>query len=397
MPMISVEEAEKRLFAQPISWGSSSRRLDQITPGVQVLAEDVVADRNLPPFARCCMDGYVVDTLSYQARRDDLLAVAGDQPAGSTEWSTLPSGAALRISTGAIVPEPDKALIFPRELVQVENRDQVRLPPEAPPERYIHAEGSDARQGDVLVSRGTPVNPAVRAIAASVGRGELAISNPPRIGILLTGEEIVPIEQTPQPAQIRASNDTFLRATLEVFGGRIEVVRAVDDPAILNRQLGPWLDKFDLIVTTGGVSGGPHDHLPRIWEELEVTPWFHRVAQKPGKPLWVGRAKQGTMIFSFPGNPASTALCSARYLVPWIRRGLGLTDPSRFRILSSPLSNPLPLTRFWPVGENADGTVAPLHLNTSGDFIRLATAIGWVEMPPQNDSPAGGRVRFFPV
>ena len=362
------------------------------------LAAPLLADRPLPPFTRACMDGYAL------SRRDLADPPAGGfrivrrQFAGQPDGGPVNAGEAIKISTGAVVPALPDAVVIPHEHTESLGENRIRVVQNPPPDGFLQTIGSDACAGTVLQPAGTLLTPAVIAVAAAVGKDPVLIEKPLSVGVLTTGDEVIPPDQEPAAHQVRGSNGPFLRAVLE--NGRFPVTlhHANDEPFRIKTLLRELLSTCDVVLTVGGVASGPRDFLPGVLADLGCRTWFQRVAQKPGKPLWCGEDPHGRVIFALPGNPASVALCLARYVLPWLRHGRqGRSfNPSRV-FLSHEVTNRLGLTRFFPYEMDENGEGRTVSLNTSGDFLTLARARGWIEVPPESIFPQKTSFSAFPL
>ncbi|MCC5790350.1 MAG: molybdopterin molybdotransferase MoeA [Opitutales bacterium] len=360
----------------------------------RILRTDLRADRDFPPFSRSCMDGYALQG-NGGASSPERFSVVREQAAGVPEGAPVGRGEAVRISTGAIVPTGCDRVV-PKESAEVDEDGALRVEADPGPGGFIHPQGSDARRGEVLVSAGTVLTPAVIAVAATIGKSVLPVAARPRLGILATGREIVPVGDSPEPHQIRTSNGPYLQALLEQNGFSAELRLVGDEPAEIRRALLELRQNCSVILTTGGVSVGAHDFLPGLFQELGAECWFHGVRQKPGKPLWAGACPGGPYFFGLPGNPASTALCVVRHVLPWLKRSEGLAEQPQEFSLAAARANDLPLSRFFPA-RSESGRVIPFDLNTSGDFLPLLKADGWIEVPAKTSLQTGDKVAYFPL
>lgn len=362
---------------------------------VRVLLEPVRADRDGPPFDRAMLDGIALRVADWTA---EGLSVAGSQVAGAPPMK-LPPGACCEIMTGAVVPAGADCVVGYEDVTL--NTGRAILPEEKlPPGNAIHRRGSDFTRGDVLIPAPALLTSRLLAVAASCGRTALGVARRPRIGILATGDETIPPEQTPQPWQIRRSNATLLEHALQNAGAEIVASdHAPDDPArtleLLRRQLG----ECEIVVTTGGIALGERDFLPGALAELQARPLIRGVAQRPGKPLGLWQMPTGQLVCTLPGNPMSVAVACSRYLAPFFRRWQGLEFAPETVRLSEPWAKTSPLTVFLPVAlETRDGLLraAPRPLQNSGDLAGAVDSTGFVALPPKTPVAADAVLCYYP-
>jgi molybdopterin molybdotransferase len=378
-------EAAARIAARLPSLPTESRPLAALTGAV--LAQEVHAERDQPPFDRVTMDGVALASSSYRsgARR---LRIAGTQAAGRPP-QVLPAGdTCLEAMTGAILPTGCDCVV-PVERIRIAD-GWAELPDglEIEPGMNVHTRGLDCRAGEHLLAAGTRLGAPELAVLASAGLSHARVHAEPRIVIITTGDELVEPGSAIQPWQVRRSNAHALRAGLAARGfSRTAEDHLPDRPEIMRERLAGHLDTHDVLVLTGGVSMGRYDHVPAVLRELGVEEVLHRVAQRPGKPLWFGVSPRGRVVYGLPGNPVSALVCLLRYVVPGLLTACGASpsDPEKIRLGGEFQVRP-PLTFFLPVRLEADatsGTVAvPCPTRGSGDFVSLVGAHGFVELPP---------------
>jgi len=268
-----------------------------------VLARDVVAAVDLPPFTTSAMDGYAVRAVEIGGAPVPVAfrVAAGDAPA------ELPPGACAGIATGAPLPLGADAVV-PIENAREQDGGLVAAPPA--PGANVRPAGGDITAGQVVAQAGATLGPALLAAIASSGGGAADVSAPPRIAILATGSELATPGQPLLPGQIYESNTTALAAQSVRAGAVVVAVASVvDDRAATERAFADAIAGADVVVSSGGVSVGPHDHVKPALERLGVREVFWRVAHKPGKPLWFGVAPSGALVFGLPGNPVSSLVC----------------------------------------------------------------------------------------
>jgi molybdopterin molybdotransferase len=192
----------------------------------------------------------------------------------------------------------------------------------------LHLQGADKKQGDILAPAGQMVTPAIISLAASVGKTHLLVKKMPRVVIISSGDELVPVNQTPSLYQIRTSNSYTIQAVLQQHALQPDIIHIPDDPEITRQQIQHCLQNYDVLLLSGGISMGKFDYIPQALEDSNVEKVFHKVAQRPGKPFWFGRHSNGAVVFAFPGNPVATFMCLHKYFLNWLRAVLGLPEQS---------------------------------------------------------------------
>lgn len=336
-----------------------------------ILAEDLVADRDFPPFDRVMMDGICVNYHLQKEWPVESIVFAGEKKA-----QLMNDSAAIEIMTGAALPTNCTTVIKIEDLTffEKENIKWVKLRDDVSVEhqQFIHFQGMDTPKGEIIVSQKTLLGPIEIALAASIGKSSLKVVQKPSIGIFSSGDEIVKISEMPLDHQIRVSNSVMIQAKLNSLGYQTEVDHLVDEKSAISIALETALTKHDILLLSGGVSAGKKDFLPEVLNELGFETLIHKIAQKPGKPLWIGTNKNGKVIFAFPGNPISTLVCFYAYFLPWIQEKDVFTGNSPCINLPKPLEK---LGHWIPVVKNQESKVFErLNHNGSGDLIHWQKA-----------------------
>lgn len=392
--MVSVAEAEA-LIAQ--AWaGGGTERVPLTEAAGRVLAQEVVADRAQPPFDRVAMDGVALKVGPAGGNGEEY-AITGLQAAGQPAQSWAGPGTGLEVMTGALLPLGCDTVV-PYEDLTLE-KGRMRPLPGKPvlPGKNIHFTGEDYASGDLLLTPGTVLLAPHIHVLATVGLDRVLVRSRARLALAATGDELVGVSSQPLPHQIRRSNTLAIAAEARAWGLPLPVDRHLpDEPEALKAGLATLLGQCDVLVLSGGVSMGKFDLVPATLEALGCTPVFHKVRQKPGKPLWFGRGPQGQLVFGLPGNPVSSLFSFRRYVLPGLlaREGRGLADaPAAVQGLKAGRPG---ATHFLPVGRQADGTLAVLPVRGSGNFFQLAQSAGFVQLDEDFSPEAGTAVRFFP-
>ena len=352
----------------------------------RILRQDVHAERDNPPFDRVCMDGVAIKSAAFQGgvRRFTLQATQG---AGVEPLRLQDGDHAIEVMTGAKIPQ-ESDVIVPLEEYSLDGGivtlgDNVKISPY----RNIQRQGEDGPLGSTMLKSGALLGPPEIAVAASAGLARLMVSAEPAFMIIATGDELIEPGEPIAEHQIRHSNAYAMVAALRARGfERIGHDHIADDETRLIERLGLHLATHDVLILSGGVSKGKFDLVPKALKQLGVREVFHRVAQRPGKPMWFGIGPNGQSVFGLPGNPVSTLVCLIRFVIPALIAAAGAARISQERLaLSAPVSSDLPLTLFMPVSVVPDqwGRIwaKPRPTNTSGDYISLAGTDGFVELP----------------
>ena len=362
-----------------------------------VLRENIYAERDQPPYDRVAMDGIALDSQTVgagaRAFRIQATEAAGDAPL------TLSAPAhCIEVMTGAVLPGGCDSVVPVEQLAIAHGQAELAANVRVTPWQNVHRRGSDTRQGTLLLSAGRRLRAPEIAIAASAGMARIRVSSQPMLAVISTGNELVEPGQPVLAHQVRRSNAYAIVSALREHGfQRVADDHIRDDVEELRKRLRFHLETHDVLVLSGGVSMGRYDLVPRVLEELGVRAVFHKVAQRPGKPLWFGVAASGAAVFGLPGNPVSTLVCLARYVLPALRASLGQSRPPTPRMaLAAPLTVTPPLTHFVPVRLEQDDWgrdwAVPAPTNGSGDFTGLAGTDGFVELPPGPNTYAKGFV-----
>lgn len=398
--MITVEAAEQIIAEQIPTFDAEEVPLEAAHG--QILRETVPADRDLPPFDRVTMDGIAIHSAawlsgvrSYEIEATATAGVASPALADA-------SGGCVQVMTGAMLPEGADTVIPYEDLEVRGDQASIRRDAQIAPLQNLHSRGSDRRQGESVLETGIVLRAPHISIAAAVGRSTLRIARRPAVAIVSTGDELVDVTDAVLPYQIRSANDHGIRAAFLNSGyHRVKRFRVADRLEDIQGLLDRLLNEYGLLILTGGVSMGKRDYVPIALDQLGVTNVFHKISQRPGKPMWFGLSRTAVPVFALPGNPVSTLVCLHRYVLPSLEQALGARQmPPPHVQLKHPVNFRPPLTGFMPVtlAPEADGrwAAAPLEYNTSGDFASLRESDGFVELPlGRHIFEAGDAVRYF--
>lgn len=330
--MIAKEEALQKILSAVFTVGAESVPLCDAAG--RVLAEDLPACADSPPFDNSAMDGYAVraeDLSSASAERPATLRLAGRVEAGAGSVETLRPGEAARIFTGAQLPAGADAVVR-QEIVEVEG-EKVRFFEKVAPGEDLRAAGEDFRTGDLVLPRGRRLGPLEIALLASQGMSRVRVARRPRVCVVSTGNELVPAESPLAPGKIRNSNGPCLRAALDRTGTEVTDLGIVrDHPDALRAEFRRGLTGSDMLVVSGGVSVGDRDHTREVLESLGFGAVFWKVAVKPGKPLLFGMCGPA-VVFGLPGNPVSSWMSFELFVRPALERMMDMhpRDPWHLR------------------------------------------------------------------
>ena len=314
--MISVEEALARVLALSTPLPDEAVGL---RPAVgRVLAADAVALRDQPPFPASAMDGYAIREADHQAGRQ--LRIVGTSAAGHAFGGSVATGEAVRIFTGAPVPEGADRVVLQEDVEAT--GDTVTLGPKLEPANHIRPLGQDFRAGDRLRAPRL-LTAKDLALIASMNLAEVRVARRPVMALIATGDELVMPGEVPRPDQIIASNSFALAAMAESAGAEVRMLPIAHDTEVSLRQAFALAGGADLIVTIGGASVGDHDLVGKVAGGLGMERSFWQIAMRPGKPLMAGRMA-GAAILGLPGNPVSAIVCGHLFMLPLIRAMQGL-------------------------------------------------------------------------
>jgi molybdopterin molybdotransferase len=394
-PLLSIEEALSRVLGRVQPLEAERARVDAAAG--RVLAADASAAVDLPPFASSAMDGYALRVRDTPGRLPVVARIAAGNPAPRA----LEAGEAMAISTGGAVPAGADAVVQ-IELVTEED-DVLSVPSAVRPEANVRAAGGDVRRGDRVLAAGTRLGAQHVGALAAAGLTDVQVARRPRVVLLSTGTELRRPGESLGPGQIYESNGPMLAAAFATSGAEVERVGPVaDDEAAhrdaLERGLGA-----DVLVSSGGVSVGPHDLVRRILAELGVHEEFWGVAVRPGKPLAFG-VRGRTLVFGLPGNPVSSLVSAELFVRPALLALQGAAEPGpEYRLAK--LATTIPrnaaraeLARARSRHEGVELVLEPLSGQESHMIARTAGADALVLVPAgEGVLAAGETVRYLPL
>lgn len=329
----------------------------------RVLAADVFAFTDIPAFNQSAMDGYALSFAGFELHK--TLTIHGEVPAGVAELSLLQPNQAMRIFTGAPTPAGADTVVM-QEKVQVNNGQLTILDDQLKAGNNVRLKGSEIKAGELVLSKGQKLTPAAVGFLATTGVAEVAVYPTPSISIIVTGNELQQPGKSLLYGQVYECNSFQLRAALQHLQiGEVPVFEAKDDPQVVIDTLKYALDDSDVVLLSGGVSVGNYDFVPQAAAACGVTTLFHKLKQRPGKPLFVGR-KGNKWVFGLPGNPSSVLTCFYEYVMVALEQLMQL--PPVLKTVQAPLSKSYSKSAaltFFLKGYYDGQTVAPLDSQES--------------------------------
>jgi molybdenum cofactor synthesis domain-containing protein len=352
----------------------------------RVLAAEVIADSDLPPFDRAQMDGYAVrsaDTVSAPAR----LRVVGESAAGRGWHQEMKAGEAVRIMTGAPVPAGADS-VQKVEVTRELEGNTVEIAEATRHGQFIVRRASEVKAGERVIRAGCEVSAAMMAALAAFGYARVKVGGRPRVAVLATGSELVGVDAQPGADQIRDSNSYSLAAYAKLAGAEVErLPLAVDDPELLRREIEEAAAQRDALVLSGGVSMGVYDFTKAALRALDAEVFFERVSLRPGKPTVFARLGR-TLVFGLPGNPVSVSVTFNLFARTALRAMQGASEPAMkedWAVLARPAKGSKKRTSYIParLDTNEEGHLLaePLKWGGSSDFVAFTRATALIIVP----------------
>ncbi|WP_340286570.1 gephyrin-like molybdotransferase Glp [Sulfitobacter pontiacus] len=384
--MISVSDALSHLFDLVTATEVEAVPLRQAAG--RVLARDVVATRTQPPFAASSMDGYALRQTEVEP--DAMFKVIGEAAAGHRFDGVVKAGQAVRIFTGAPVPEGADFVVIQEDTTR--RGDLIMLGHDIGPKTNIRPAGGDFHAGDTMDAPRL-LRPADIALLASMNVATVPVYAKPRVAIIATGDELVQPGEVPNPDQIIASNTYGLAALLEQHGAQCRMIPIARDTVPSLTQAFIMAQDADLIITIGGASVGDHDLVAPVAAQMGMEQAFYKVAMRPGKPLMAGRLRDAPMI-GLPGNPVSAMVCGTVFVVPVLRKMLGLPAAPAARV-DLPLGVDLPANgprEHYMRAMVRDGAVLPEDNQDSSLLGILSRADVLMVRPPHDGARTAAEI-----
>ncbi|MCH6232900.1 molybdopterin molybdotransferase MoeA [Cognataquiflexum rubidum] len=391
--MISVSEAKKTLQDNLIS--GKTILLDMDKASGLVLSKDIFSPIDIPFFNNSAMDGYAICWQKDNNLR--RLLSQSKSKAGDMQELVLGENEAIRIFTGAPVPSGADTII-PQEYVKIEEGQLIFDSEKFRKGANFRGKGAQNKAGDLIAKKGSSISPGMIGLLASVGISQVPVHAAPTVGIILTGDEL---EEAGNPlgfGKVYDANGPVMKSYLQNLGVKeIQIGKAIDEPEKLQEKINEYLDNYDILILSGGISVGDYDYVKEGLRQAGVQELFYKVKQKPGKPLFVGQ-KKNQWIFALPGNPASTLTCFNQYVKPCIEAWMGRTEvwnPTGSYPLANKFEKNGALTFFLKAKlENGEVTVLPGQ--ESFNLISYGTANCIAEIGEEVDFlEAGTKVNIY--
>lgn len=391
--MISTNEALSHVLAQ-VSPGAIDH-VSLLEANGRVLAQDVTAARAQPPFRSSAMDGYAVKAPA--PNPGDRFRVIGEAAAGHRYDGAVAEGDAVRIFTGAPLPEGADRVIIQEDVSRDEN--MITLGDRLDTGTNIRPAGGDFQVGSRLEAP-LRLRPAHVALLASMNIATIPVYRRPEIAVVATGDELVMPGEAPREDQIIASNSFGLKARLEAAGARVRLLPIARDTLDSLTMAFKLAQGADLLITIGGASVGDHDLVAPVADSLGMERAFYKVAMRPGKPLMAGRLDRMAMV-GLPGNPVSSMVCAEIFVLPMIERMLGLSSGPRHRLrgtLAAPIPKNGPREHYMRGALDEHGQIRVYERQDSSLLSVLAVADVLVVIPPHCEAlPEGAPVEYIPL
>jgi molybdopterin molybdotransferase len=383
--MISVVEALEKVLS--LGARLSSEEVPLRAAAGRVLAEDLRAKRTQPPFSASAMDGYAVQDGDWAT--GTTLRVIGEAAAGHAFDGAVRPGEAVRIFTGAPLPEGADRVVIQEDVTRTD--DLITLGETLDTGRHVRPAGGDFHEGDLFAAP-RKLGPADIALLASMNHAVIPVVRKPVVAIMATGDELVAPGEAPNPDQIIASNSYGIAAQLEAAGAETRLLPIARDTRAALRDVFAMAKGADLIVTIGGASVGDHDLVAEVAADLNMDQSFYKIAMRPGKPLMAGNM-DGTPMIGLPGNPVSSMVCSTLFIVPLITKMLGLPAGAP-KTAQATLANDLtangPREHYMRAQLEPDGTVRVHDAQDSALMSVLAASNALVVRPIRDPARAKG-------
>ena len=387
--MIPVEEAKSILIKNGIEL-TETHSVKAVDALGYRLAEDIHAQFDLPPFNQSNVDGYAV---RFSSNENNAWKIIAEIKAGDNTTVELKEGEAIRIFTGAMVPQGADSVIMQEKVIRNENVIQCSETVLKKGE-HIRNAGSQIKKGQLALSKGITISPAVIGFICALGLSEIKIFKKPNIALIVTGNELQTAGCHLEPGKVYESNSAIIQSALSGMGLTIDkLFFAKDDKRILAETVGQALQGADLLLISGGISVGDYDFVTEVLNGNNTTTLFYKIAQKPGKPLFFGKNKQ-TFIFGLPGNPASVLTCFYEYVYPLLRKMLG-RENLFLKTLQVPILTDFPkkkgLAHFLKAKIESKG-VQPLEGQESFKLKSFADANAFLYLPMEKKDVKTGEL-----
>jgi molybdopterin molybdotransferase len=394
--MLTVTEARNLILQQARSFGTDTILLSESFD--RILAEDVCADRDYPPFNRSAMDGYALKFNDIDKHKEFRLV--GEMLAGEGIKSLKEEGTCIKIMTGAPVPEGADIVI---RVEDSELKDGMVKFKSYPSKIWqnIAIRGEDAKSGEKVLHKSTIINASTSGLLASLGKNLVSVYSLPKVAIISTGNEIKSAGDVVLPHQIRDSNSYTIASFFQHYSIEIVSRQLVSDRKVDIKNAIKILNEVDILILSGGVSMGDADFVPEVLIDCGVKEVFHKVQIKPGKPLWFGVRDNKTVVFALPGNPVSCQVAFKVFIEPFLRACFGLHPCQTIKLpLAGNRKKKSSFEEYFPCALGTFGSqtgLLPIKNNGSGDFTSVTLSSGLAMQPAEiEELKEGNFVEFIP-
>lgn len=361
----------------------------------RILAQQILSSREQPPFNRVAMDGVAIN---FNGKVLDNYNIEGVQAAGSPQLELKNNKNCIEVMTGSILPKNCNCVIQ-YEKTEISG-GVVTLDVESLSDfQNIHSKGADYKAKEVILEKDLIITSSISAIIASQGKRKVEVYKSPKIAIISTGSELVELDQEAKDYQIHMSNSYAIEHELKNHDiNNTTRIHITDDKDSTHQKIEECLNQYDILILTGGVSKGKFDYVPETLAKLGVEKHFHKIKQKPGKPMWYGTFKN-KQIFALPGNPVSSLVCLRRYVLPSLLSGSDATISGTPCVLADDITFKRAFTLFAPIkisiNEKGEQVGTRIKTNGSGDFYSLGKSSGFLELPENLEVYKKGEVYTY--
>ncbi len=400
MSLTTVKEALEIILNNSVDFGIEE--IDFLESEGRVLKENIVADRDFPPFNRVSMDGIAISSIAFNKGRREF-KIEGIQAAGSEQLTLNDSNNCIEAMTGAVLPN-NTDVVIQYELLEIKNGIAKINLKAVKKFQNVHLKGLDRKSGDMIIEKDTLISSAEIGVFAAVGKVTVKVAKQPAVMIVSTGNELVEVSETPAEYQIRKSNVYTLISLLEKLKINSNSAHILDNKEVITNKIESYLKEYDVLIFSGAVSKGKFDFIPEVLDSLGVEKLFHRVKQRPGKPFWFGKTKsyekgsKATTVFAFPGNPVSTFVSCMKYFYPWFYKSMHLTAHEQHAVLDNDFYFKPDMTYFLQIKLNQVAGklyATPVSGKGSGDLANLVDSDAFLELPDDRSNFTKGEV--FPL
>ncbi len=400
---VSVTEANNIIDSSLKQIGTEYLKIEEVNQ--KLLQEDIILDRDQPPFNRVAMDGIAIKHKTLEDNLKKIYTIQTRQYAGEVHKQLKSESHCIEIMTGSVLPLGCDCVIPYEELEIKENIAKIISKKKNNLMQNIHEKGSDYIAGTKIIEKDSLLNPTHISVLATVGKSKILVNKQPKIILFSTGNELIPIQNKPKNYQVRTSSIYSIEAALHRHGfTNITKQHMKDSKRDITEKLNQATGHFDVYILSGGVSKGRYDFIPDVLDNIKIKQLFHGVNMKPGKPLWFGMTTNNNPMFALPGNPVSTLICFYRFVLSALKKMTGLEQVITSKVFVSKINQKQlknkSFTYFLPIKikniKDTYRTGEELHINGSGDYISLIKSDGFIELNNAKDLNPQNLYPFYP-